>query len=207
MSIKHLKLASAATALVLSTSANASLIIDVQEVAGNVVASYSGTLDLASTAFKEADRISNRNSFFSTGDQADSLQFYSTAGAVDDYNLLMPFTSTPNTKVLTGTVNSGNIVGDNLLIDFFPENNTGQIWVNDGYQSGANISGSNTFTGTDFTSLGLNSGSYTWTWANGSISDSLTVNVGIQTVPVPAAFWLFGSGLLGLIGVARRKNA
>jgi hypothetical protein len=26
-------------------------------------------------------------------------------------------------------------------------------------------------------------------------------------VPVPAAAWLFGSGLLGLIGVARRKVA
>ena len=26
-------------------------------------------------------------------------------------------------------------------------------------------------------------------------------------VPVPAAIWLFGSGLLGLVGIARRKNA
>lgn len=29
--------------------------------------------------------------------------------------------------------------------------------------------------------------------------------VGLSSVPVPAAVWLFGSGLLGLIGVARRK--
>ena len=29
----------------------------------------------------------------------------------------------------------------------------------------------------------------------------------IQPVPIPAAVWLFGSGLLGLIGVARRKQA
>ncbi len=33
---------------------------------------------------------------------------------------------------------------------------------------------------------------------------SLTVQ-SIQAVPVPAAVWLFGSGLLGLVGVARRK--
>jgi len=26
-------------------------------------------------------------------------------------------------------------------------------------------------------------------------------------VPVPAAVWLFGSGLLGLVGIARRKNS
>ena len=29
----------------------------------------------------------------------------------------------------------------------------------------------------------------------------------LAPVPVPAAVWLFGSGLLGLIGVARRRNA
>ncbi|MCG6936815.1 MAG: VPLPA-CTERM sorting domain-containing protein [Gammaproteobacteria bacterium] len=29
----------------------------------------------------------------------------------------------------------------------------------------------------------------------------------VTTVPVPAAVWLFGSGLIGLVGVARRKNA
>ena len=29
---------------------------------------------------------------------------------------------------------------------------------------------------------------------------------GLPQVPVPAAAWLFGSGLLGLVGVARRKN-
>ncbi|MCR4347386.1 MAG: VPLPA-CTERM sorting domain-containing protein [Sulfuricaulis sp.] len=32
-------------------------------------------------------------------------------------------------------------------------------------------------------------------------------DVGASAVPVPAAVWLFGSGLLGLIGVARRKKA
>ena len=32
-------------------------------------------------------------------------------------------------------------------------------------------------------------------------------NIVIEAVPVPAAFWLFGSGLVGLIGVARRKKS
>ena len=30
---------------------------------------------------------------------------------------------------------------------------------------------------------------------------------GVSSVPVPAAVWLFGSGLLGLVGLARRKKA
>jgi len=31
-------------------------------------------------------------------------------------------------------------------------------------------------------------------------------NVNVQVVPIPAAVWLFGSGLLGLVGVARRRR-
>jgi len=38
---------------------------------------------------------------------------------------------------------------------------------------------------------------YAWAVQSGDVS----------AVPVPAAVWLFGSGLLGLIGVARRKKA
>ena len=33
-----------------------------------------------------------------------------------------------------------------------------------------------------------------------------SVQADIQVVPVPAAAWLFGSGLLGLVGMARRKR-
>jgi hypothetical protein len=29
----------------------------------------------------------------------------------------------------------------------------------------------------------------------------------VSAVPVPAAFWLFGSGLLGMIGIARKRKA
>jgi hypothetical protein len=33
-----------------------------------------------------------------------------------------------------------------------------------------------------------------------------TVGIDVNIVPVPAAVWLFGSGLLGLVGIARRKK-
>ena len=43
------------------------------------------------------------------------------------------------------------------------------------------------------------------------LSDTAGIDVAeftrVSAVPVPAAVWLFGSGFLGLVGVARRKNA
>jgi hypothetical protein len=43
----------------------------------------------------------------------------------------------------------------------------------------------------------------------GCVIDAYIDNVVIDTavVPVPAAVWLFGSGLVGLVGIARRKKA
>ena len=47
--------------------------------------------------------------------------------------------------------------------------------------------------------------------AGGSTSfleiDNVSVTADVSAVPVPAAVWLFGSGLLGLVGMARRKKA
>jgi hypothetical protein len=37
--------------------------------------------------------------------------------------------------------------------------------------------------------------------------DNLEVLADVNAVPVPAAVWLFGSGLVGLIGIARRKKS
>ena len=42
---------------------------------------------------------------------------------------------------------------------------------------------------------------------NASVSANYVgASVNIEAVPVPAAVWLFGSGLIGLVGVARRKQ-
>jgi len=47
---------------------------------------------------------------------------------------------------------------------------------------------------------------YSYTYDSDYYDEKWTFNLNTTVVPVPAAVWLFGSGLLGLIGVARRKT-
>ena len=54
--------------------------------------------------------------------------------------------------------------------------------------------------------IDLGANSYTVIFDNGGSLVEIDVQV-VSAVPIPAAAWLFGSGLLGLIGIAKRKKA
>ena len=72
---------------------------------------------------------------------------------------------------------------------------TGSVLVDDG---------SGGWTGTLASTGNINGAN--WTGFN-NVQFSESFDVTITAVPVPAAAWLFGSGLLGLVGVARRRKS
>lgn len=92
--------------------------------------------------------------------------------------------------------NSGNFNWN----DIDPEwGNTTLNYIGNGTTSGS--SASNTFS--------LGAGQYTIIFGGnppaGAAAGSVPYQATLTTVPVPAAVWLFGSGLAGLAGLARRK--
>jgi hypothetical protein len=183
----------ALAALLLAPVLQASVVITVVESGGDVVmSSPGGTLDLTG-ANLDWDNFGPLGGFV----QPTSPElFIGPSQLIDVYDVFdnpgsigSGFNPT-NADATTGT-------------DTYGVSGTA-IFVPDDYVSGALLSASSaTFVGKSFVSLKLNEGSYVWDLPS---SDTLTVNV-TSVVPIPAAAWLFGSGLLGMIGIAIRKKA
>jgi hypothetical protein len=175
------------------SSANASIVVNIIESGVNVEASYSGSLDLGVTTGSWNPNSAAGPSGYATAFGSvwfPNANHHSYSTTISSWT---PFGTGPN-----GAWDTSN--GDAFVMY-----SNFKIGVPSGYISGDNISGNATKLGSSFASLGFTPGSYVSTLTNGSFTDSITINV--SAVPIPAAAWLFGSGLLGLIGVARRKKA
>ena len=77
--------------------------------------------------------------------------------------------------------------------------------LNPGYKFSPRYQGGDTSKDSDADPITGQSGIITIAATTNVIQDDFTIDAGMY-VPVPAAAWLFGSGLLGLVGIARRKK-
>jgi hypothetical protein len=169
-------------------SVQAAVIVTVVETGGDVVSSGGGSLDLSGLGYD--------GSFFDvSGGQISPITGLHALGApsLTDIDTYGPPLTTPT----YGT--GGNMLASSGTGDLFGvRSDFPGVAVPIGYISGGALSGSSTFAGQTFASLGITPGTYVWSWS----SDTFTLNI----VPIPAAVWLFGSGL-GLLGWMKRKRA
>jgi len=93
----------------------------------------------------------------------------------------------------------------NAILDIGPTSETVSGTVTTGETSGAITLGPGLYI---FRASNLATVSQGTEGPNSSFGSSTFItSLGVSPVPIPAAIWLFGSGLIGLVGMARRKKA
>jgi hypothetical protein len=179
----------------ISSHARAAYVLTLQQTAGNVVATGSGSFNLAALTLNDAGDVGVAANFFPSLAQA-IVGVPSTS--TDLYQGISgPGSFGSGSSIEFASSAGGNVSGvDDAQILFVPA----------GYTSGALLSGSATWDSATFSSLGITPGTYTWTWGSGATADSFTMNVSTGAVPEPSTWVMLLSGAGVLIYFRSRRG-
>ena len=174
-------------------SAEAAFTLTFLEQGSDVVATGSGTIDLAGFTKPPSEPIDLHNS----GVEA-RMALTGTAGTVKAYTGI-----TGPSSFGSGCSTNANGGGDAIAV----HGADGVLGVPLAYVSGNALSNSMEFAGKTFASIGLMPGTYTWTWGSGINADSFTIQIGPAAAPEPPSLALVPMGLAGLGMVLRWRRA
>jgi PEP-CTERM motif len=182
--------------LSLGTTGNAAVIVNINQVGADVVATGSGTLDLSAlsaayTGGGGSPSIAPAWGFVVLGDTP-----WRHADIWANVNGPSTFGTGFGSAADQGTGDGIGVSGDN-----------GWIYVPPGYISGNSLSASDVWLNSSFKVLGLTEGTYKYEWGSGNTYDYFTVNInGSPAVPEPSTFLLLGAGLGGLAFIRRKAR-
>lgn len=189
-----LALSVSALSMLCAPIASASIVMTLEEVGGDVVATGSGQANIMGLTVTSTGSSSGMQP--NTG--------FLTVGPTSGRGVIAGLVSGPT---LFGT--GGNAFSDSggRLGDYFGVGGSnGNLYLPLAYVSGSPLSGSNTWGGRTFATMGITPGSYTWTWSYTGGTDSITINAGSQDVPAPAPLALLLAGLAGWAGYRRAES-
>lgn len=177
-----IKLLFLGTLLIGSSAANAASVTGEMGLTGGFT--YSGGSDLSDATILD---LTSATGTSGTGDIGSMVTFGTSGTVINSPFTFKPSTAVPNLLTIGGwQIDIGTIAITDQTTSILTLSGTGAISGN-----GLDLTPTQWTLSADFDEVEM-IGSYSMT---------------ITAVPVPAAVWLFGSGLIGLIGIARRKSA
>ncbi|HET8940454.1 MAG TPA: hypothetical protein VFN13_00505 [Rudaea sp.] len=184
--------------IIFAHQAIAAIKVTIQENGANLVVSSSGTLNSLVCTSMAPGFGSTDNGFYPTSPPV--LAF----GAVGSGQTQCTGTViTPTTGFGTG---SGTFGPTNSGVSYYFEPGVGGgFWGPAGWSSSTQFTSSMTFPNTSIASAGLTLGSYVYTFANGNISDTLTINVVVPSPVSTLSEWggMILFAMLALLGSRR----
>ncbi len=196
--VKFVRVAIVSAALVWCGTSQAAYTVYLYESSGNVFASGSGTINTSGLTHSSTTVPQNPR-MVPTG----PLLVVGAPGSLDTYRTAVRPSALGPGGLAVATSGSGPTVGADT---------SGAIGVPEGYVSGVPMSSQASWNGATLASLGVNTGTYSWTWGTGANADSFTLIVGsappvTAAVPTLSEFSLLGlSAMLGALGIARARR-
>ena len=202
MKLNTLAVAAALSLTVAGGRADASVVIDIFQSGGNVVAMGGGTIDLNGLSLFDSSASSGAPA---VGPNI-GLVYVGPDDDIDAYTGISGPMSFGAGGVTLGSSGSGDTFGVNAAPSIV---NSSLLIVPTGYASGTALAGSSIYDGQTLASLGLTPGTYVYTWnSSPAQDDSLTVKIGAIPEPSTWAMMLLGFAALGFAGFrATRKPA